>query len=185
MKDNRFFSAQGANLFSSRKVLRTRLQPNKTKQAIAFGENVNVIAALEELGIPVDEESTRPHVVEDRTPAYDFYQEQLTRVKRAPYAQCFRKRSAVKKMGRLAARKAEYFRVLRYLFSLRKAAEAVGGGSDHEASCGEKLRTGGTRTTKKRANILRAGDFQCRKPWPATIARKPDTFDRNVLSGSA
>ena len=46
---------QGAKLLLSRKVLSARLQPGKDP-AIVIGEIVELLAALDEVGIPVHEE---------------------------------------------------------------------------------------------------------------------------------
>ena len=60
---------QGAKLLFSRKVLSARLQPGKDP-AIVIGEIVELLAALDEVGIPVHEEFIWLHFVDKLPPDY-------------------------------------------------------------------------------------------------------------------
>ena len=58
---------QGAKLLLSRKVLSARLQPGKDP-AIVIGEVVELLAALDEMGIPMHEEFIWLHFVDNLPP---------------------------------------------------------------------------------------------------------------------
>ena len=67
---------QGAKLLLSRKVLSARLQPGKDP-AIVIGEIVELLAALDEVGIPVHEEFIWLHFVDNLPPKYEFIKNNL------------------------------------------------------------------------------------------------------------
>ncbi|CAN0250735.1 unnamed protein product, partial [Ascophyllum nodosum] len=67
---------QGAKLLLSRKVLSARLQPGKDP-AIVIGETVELLAALDEVGIPVHEEFIWLHFVDNLPPGYEFIKNNL------------------------------------------------------------------------------------------------------------
>ena len=62
---------QGAKLLFSRKVLSARLQPGKDL-AIIIGEIVELLAALDEMEIPVHEEFIWLHFVDNLSPGFEF-----------------------------------------------------------------------------------------------------------------
>ena len=62
---------QGAKLLLSRKILSARLQSDK-HPAIVVGEIVELLAALDEVGIPVHEEFIWLHFVDNLPPEYEF-----------------------------------------------------------------------------------------------------------------
>ena len=65
---------QGAKLLLSRQVLSARLQPGKNF-AIVIGEIVKLLAALEEVGIPVHDEFIWLHFVDKLPPGHEIYYE--------------------------------------------------------------------------------------------------------------
>ena len=67
---------QGAKLLLSRKVLSARLQPGYNP-AIVIGEIVELLAALDEVGIPVLEEFIWLHFVDNLPPGYEFLKNNL------------------------------------------------------------------------------------------------------------
>ena len=62
---------QEANLLLSRQILSAWRQPGKDP-AIVIGEIVNILAALEEVRIPVHEEFAWLHFVDNLLPGYEF-----------------------------------------------------------------------------------------------------------------
>ena len=67
---------QGAKLLLSRQALSPRLQPGKDP-AIVIGEIVELLAAPEEMGIPVHEEFIWLHFVDNLPPGYEFIKNNL------------------------------------------------------------------------------------------------------------
>ena len=67
---------QGGKLLLSRQVLSARLQPDKDP-AIVIGEIVEMLAALDEVGIPVHEEFICLHFVDNLPPDYEFIKNNL------------------------------------------------------------------------------------------------------------
>ena len=67
---------QGAKLLLSRQVLSARLQLGKDR-AIVIGEIVELLAASDEVGIPVHEEFIRLHFVDNLPPGYEFIKNNL------------------------------------------------------------------------------------------------------------
>ena len=67
---------QGAKLLLNRKVLSARLQPGKDP-AIVVGEIVELLAALDEVGILVHEEFLWLHFVDNLPPGYEFIKNNL------------------------------------------------------------------------------------------------------------
>ena len=67
---------QEAELLLSRKIISARLQPGKDA-AIVIGEIVELLAALDEVGIPVHEEFIWLHFVNNLPPGYEFIQNNL------------------------------------------------------------------------------------------------------------
>ena len=67
---------QGAKLLLSRKILSARLQPGKDP-AIVIGEIVELLAALDEVGIPVHEEFIWLHFVDNLPLGYEFIKNNL------------------------------------------------------------------------------------------------------------
>ena len=65
-----------AKLLLSEKVLSARLQPGKDP-AIVVCEIVELLAALDEVGIPVPEEFIWPHFVDNLPPGYKFIKSNL------------------------------------------------------------------------------------------------------------
>ena len=62
---------QGAKLLLRRQVISARLQPDKDP-AIVIGEIAELLAALDEVGIPVHEEFILLHFVDNLPPGYEF-----------------------------------------------------------------------------------------------------------------
>ena len=62
---------QGAKLLLSRQVLGARLQPGKD-HAIVIGEITELLAVLDEVGIPVHEEFIWLHFVDNLPPGHEF-----------------------------------------------------------------------------------------------------------------
>ena len=71
---------KGAKLLLSRKVISARLQPGKDP-AIVIGEIVELLAALDEVGIPVYEEFIWLHFVDNLPPGYEFIKNNLQGLK--------------------------------------------------------------------------------------------------------
>ena len=67
---------QGAKLLLTRKVLSARRQPGKDP-AIVIGEIVELLAALDEVAIPVHEEFIWLHFVDNLPPGYEFIKNNL------------------------------------------------------------------------------------------------------------
>ena len=67
---------QGAKLLLSRQVLSARLQPDKDP-TIVIGEIVELLAALDEVGIPVHDEFICLHFVDNLPPDYEFIKNNL------------------------------------------------------------------------------------------------------------
>ena len=67
---------QGAKLLLSRQVLSARLHPGKDP-VIVIGEIVELLAALDEVGIPVHEEFIWLHFVENLSPGYECIKNNL------------------------------------------------------------------------------------------------------------
>ena len=67
---------QGAKLLLSRQVLSARLQPRKDP-AIIIGEIVELLAVLDEVGIPVHEEFIWLLFVDNLPPGYEFIENKL------------------------------------------------------------------------------------------------------------
>ena len=67
---------QGAKLLLSRKVFSARLQPGKDP-AIVIGEIVELLAVLDEVGIPVHEEFIWLHFGDNLPPGYEFIKNNL------------------------------------------------------------------------------------------------------------
>ena len=67
---------QGGKLLLSRQVLSARLRPDKDP-AIVIDEIVKLLAAVDELGIPLHEELIWPHFVDNLPPDYEFIKNNL------------------------------------------------------------------------------------------------------------
>ena len=67
---------QGVKLLLSRHVLSARLQPGKDP-SIVIGEIMELLAALDEVGIPVQEEFIWLHFVDNLPPGYEFIKNNL------------------------------------------------------------------------------------------------------------
>ena len=67
---------QGAKLLLSRQVLSARLQPGQDP-AIVIGAIVELLPALDEVGIPVHEEFIGLHFVDNLPPGYEFIKNNL------------------------------------------------------------------------------------------------------------
>ena len=80
---------QGAKLLLSRQILSARLQPGKYP-AIVIGEIVKMLAALDEVGIPVHEEFIWLHFVDSLPPGYEFIKKQPARFAGATNTHCAR-----------------------------------------------------------------------------------------------
>ena len=67
---------QGAKLLRSRQIISARLQPGKDP-AIVVGEIVELLAALDEVGIPMHEEFIWLHFVDNLPPGHEFIKNNL------------------------------------------------------------------------------------------------------------
>ena len=83
---------QGAKLLLSRQAISARLQPGKDP-AIVIGEIVELVAALDEVRIPVHEEFIWLHFVDNLPPSYEFTKN-TARFKGATNTHCARRCAA-------------------------------------------------------------------------------------------
>ena len=117
---------RGYKLFFLRRwLLSALLQPNKDL-AIVIGEIIELLAALEEVGIPVHKEFTWLHFVDNLPPGHDFIRNSLRSSKEPPLrAPSSKMRCAVDTMFSLEEKEEKGLRILRSLFSVRRAVGEV------------------------------------------------------------
>ena len=152
---------QGAKLLLSRKVLSARLQPGK-HPAIVISEIVELLAALDDVGIPVHEEFIWLHFVYNLPPGYEFIKNNLQGSKepitRTVLEDTLRSRYNVQPGGKKGK-------------TIPDSELFVS-----DLKPGRGVRRGGGRGGTYKGKL----DSKGRSEGPAIIAKSPGTFDQTV-----